>query len=498
MCVLRCPGQRTKEGILISWVRKVHVMETGRPIKTAMAICLAGFMIRLDIYIANISLPAMCRYFNVGTGQVSYVMLSYLLMVTSSMLLFGKLGDRFGMKRILVVGYGVFSLGSLLSGLSVTLSMLILARGLQGLGGAMLFTSAFSSISRVLPKEDTGWGYGMWSTFVGLGITAGAPLGGMISGFFSWHWIFLVNVPIGLLGLLLAQRFIPADRPARVKGEPFDFSGTILSFLCLLALVYALNQAGVRGWGSPKVLISFGASALLLTWMLRGEKRHPNPLLPPDLFKNRGYTYAVLTGIMGFMFVAGNSFLMPFYLIMTHGLSPQAAGLMMVLYALAFAMVSPRAGRLSDTVDPRKLGLMAMAALTVASVSFAYVLRLPTLLPAALFLLWMGLALGFFFSPNNRLAMGTAPSRQRGVAAGVYQASVNMGMVLGVSLFETVFSRRIDQTNGLPALGFDHVDGTLPPHFDGYRDAYLLAAFFCVLAMLIFYASKRSQQRLNK
>lgn len=320
----------------------------------------------------------------------------------------------------------------------------------------------------------------------------------MISGLFSWQWIFLVNVPIGLLGLLLAQRFIPPDRPTHVKGGPFDFSWTILSFLCLLALVYALNQAGVRGWGSPRVLISFGASALLLAWMLWGEKRHSNPLLPPDLFKNRGYTYAVLTGIMGFMFVAGNSFLMPFYLIMTHGLSPQAAGLMMVLYALTFAMVSPRAGRLSDTVDPRKIGLMAMAALTVASVSFACVLRLPSLLPVALFLLCMGLALGFFFSPNNRLAMSMAPSQQRGVAAGVYQTGVNMGMVLGVSLFETIFSRKIDQTNGLPSLGFDRVEGMLPPHFDGYRDTYLLAAFFCVLAILFFYASKRSREGSNK
>lgn len=138
------------------------------------------------------------------------------------MLLFGKLGDRFGMKRILVTGYGVFSLGSLLSCLSHTLTMLILARGLQGLGGAMLFPSAFSSISRVLPKEDTGWGYGIWSTFVGLGITTGAPLGGVISGLFYWHWIFLVNVPIGLLGLVLAQRFVPADRPGPGKQDPFD------------------------------------------------------------------------------------------------------------------------------------------------------------------------------------------------------------------------------------------------------------------------------------
>ena len=470
----------------------------GRPVKAVTAICLAGFIIRLDIYIANISLPAIARYFNVGTGQVSCVMLSYLLMVTSSMLLFGKLGDRFGTKRILVIGYGVFTLGSLLSGFSVTLAMLILARGLQGLGGAMLFTSAFSSISRVLPKEETGWGYGMWSTFVGLGITAGAPLGGIISGLFSWHWIFLVNVPIGLLGLLLAQRFIPDDRPKREKGAPFNFLGTILSFLCLLALVYALNQAGVMGWGSPRVLISFGVAAVLLFSMLNREKRHPNPLLPPDLLKNRGYTYAVLTGIMGFMFVAGNSFLMPFYLIRTHGLSPQAAGLMMLFYALTFAMLSPRAGRLSDTVDPRKLGLTAMALLAVASVSFAYFLRLPTLLPVALFLLLTGVSMGFFFSPNNRLAMALAPSQQRGVAAGIYQAAVNMGMVLGVSLFETVFSQRIDQTKGLPSLAFDHVRNVFPPHFYGYRDAYLLATLFCVLAILFFYASKRSQEKLNK
>lgn len=128
----------------------------------------------------------------------------------------------------------------------------------------------------------------------------------------------------------------------------------------------------------------------------------------------------------------------------------------------------------------------------------AHALHLPSLLPVALFLLWMGLAMGFFFSPNNRLVMSMAPPGQRGVAAGVYQAAGNTGMVLGVSLFETVFSRRIDQTNGLPALGFEHIGDMLPPHFSGYRDAYLLAALFCALAILFFYASKRSTGRLNR
>ena len=216
------------------------------------SVAFAVFMVRLDSYIVVISLPTLARYFQVGTSEASWVILSYLMVVTGSTLIFGKLADRIGLKKIFLWGYGLFTLGSLLCGLSPTIYLLDAASCLQGVGGAMMITSGMASIPHYLPKNIAGWAFGICSLANSLGIMVGAPLGGVITCFLSWHWIFLINVPVGILAIVIVKRSLPADqnRPPLAERRPFDVSGSILSFVGFTALVFALSRCEDEGWQS--------------------------------------------------------------------------------------------------------------------------------------------------------------------------------------------------------------------------------------------------------
>lgn len=460
-----------------------------RYIWRVVAVVAAGFMIRVDIYIVNISIPSMSRFFGVTTGEIAYVSLAYLLFVTSTMLLLGRIGDRFGLKRMLVFGYLLFAASSFLCGVSTSLSMLIVSRCLQGLGGALLFTSAFGIIPKIVPREMEGWAYGLWSTACGLGITVGAPLGGIISGFFTWRWIFLVTVPVGIAAAVLVFRVVPSDRetsaPAKVRGKGFDIGGALLSLFGLCALIFALNRGPALGWASPYVLLALAASVVLLGGFVLRERKHPDPLLPFGLFRNRDFLCAVLAALAGFMLVSGNCFLLPFYLELAQGLRPQLCGLMILLYSVLFVFVSPRAGRASDRIDPRVLGAFGMALLAIGFGAFSLSLGFSSLLPAILFLLVLGPAFGLFFSPTNHLAMRATPDKERGVSSGIYQTSANLGMVLGVCLFETAFSQRAGRIGG---YAIETLRGTAASDslLGGFRNSYLLGAVLCVAGLCIF------------
>jgi EmrB/QacA subfamily drug resistance transporter len=278
-----------------------------------ISIAFAAFMSKLDSSIVNISLPAISQYFNVGTSDVSWVMLSYLLIQTNTMLITGKLGDIIGLKKIFVIGYIVFTIGSLLCGLSFNISMLIISRCLQGIGGAMIITSAFAAIPKYLPDTIIGSSFGIAATGAALGLIVGAPLGGFITGLLSWHWIFLINIPVGIVAIFVARKVIPEkkavthDADTRKKG--FDVIGAGLSFFGLLALTYGLNRGQELGWGSASIMGLFAASCALFVAFYWREKRSSNPLMDLGLFRNHNFMFANIAAFKAFMVMSGVNFL---------------------------------------------------------------------------------------------------------------------------------------------------------------------------------------------
>jgi len=421
------------------------------------------------------------------------VMLGYLLIQTNTMLITGKLGDVIGLKKTFLIGYSVFTAGSLLCGFSPGITMLIISRCLQGIGGAMIMTSAFAAIPKYLPDTIIGSAFGIAATGAALGLIVGAPLGGFITGLFSWHWIFLINIPIGIVAVLVAQKVIPEKKATagdvRTKGKGFDIAGAGLSFFGLLALTYGLNRGQELGWGSAFIVGLFIASCLLLAAFYWWEKRSSNPLMDLELFRNHNFMYANVAAFAAFMVLSGVNFLTPFYFEFAKGLNSQQVGMVFLCFSAVYVVIGPVAGRISDKVEPSHLCAAAMISGSLCMFTFAVTSEYQGLIFGIIFLIWFALSYGMFISPNNNQAMRHAPSREQGVASGVFTTMTSLGLVFGVSVFETIFSEALPDNVSLEVIAQTR------PHImlAGFRHAFIAAGIVTFAAFLfsLFIREKR-------
>jgi len=445
-----------------------------------LSVAFTSFMSRVDAYILNIALPTISHYFNINTAAASRLVLVYLLFLTSTLLLFGKVSDLIGSKRLFISGYALFSAGSLLCGFAPDLTWMLVFRGVQGLGGAMLGISAFTIIPKFLPPKIIGWAFGIFATFSALGISLGAPLGGFITGYLSWRWVFWVNVPVGAAAIVVAYLVIPKE-PAVKSRLPFDWLGSLGSFVGLSALVYALNMGKKLGWSSMPIAGSFFASILLLTFLVWWEKRHRDPIVELSYFADREFLYTMLAAFLAFMFNSANTFLMPFYLQVDRGLSPQKAGLIFLIYSLVYMVVSPWSGKLSDKILPRKLCIFGMLNSGLACLLFAFTLGYAGLIPVIIYLIWQAAGFGTFVSPNNHQMMSLAPAGQEGVFSGSFRVLTSLSLIVGVAVFETVFSY------GLPSGITSLSAAKLPLSVlnGAFRNVYLLGGLVYLLSMVV-------------
>lgn len=450
------------------------------------SVAFAVFMVRLDGYVVTISLPTISRYFQVGTGEISWVVLSYLLVMTASMLIFGKLGDRVGLKKIFISGYVCFTAGSLLCGLSPNVYMLDAARGIQGIGGAMMMTGAFAVISHFLPEAITGWAFGLCSLANSLGIMVGAPLGGIITGFFSWHWIFLINIPVGIAAVLIAKKALPDDKPAGTAGEKphFDMIGSTFSFVALSTLVYGLSMGNEMGWHSPVILTSLAIAAVTSGAFVYREMTCADPILDFKLFRNRDFAFAILTTLTAVMLLAGGNFLLPFYLELVKGLETQKVGFVILIYSLVYMPIAPFSGRLSDRINPRVICAAAMFTGLIACLFFAFSLSLPGLAPVVIYLVLLAVAYSLFFPSNNHFVMSMAPRESHGSASGVYTTAINVSMVLGICLFESVFSNSLPEGISLKHTSPDQFAFIADLLMNAFQVAFIVGSAVCLLAFV--------------
>ena len=463
------------------------------------SVAFAVFMVRLDSYIVNISLPSITRYFHIGTGEASWIVLSYMLVMTGSMLIFGKLGDRIGLKKIFMIGYAVFTVGSLFCGISNSIYVLDLARGVQGIGGAMMVTGAFAIISHYLPEAITGWAFGLCSLANSLGIMVGAPLGGIISGLFSWQWIFLINIPMGIAAVAIAGKALPDEKPNPVyrNGEkmPFDVAGSMLSFIGFSALVYGLSMGHEAGWTSIYIIAALVIAVVALGAFVYREMRHCDPILNLKLFRNSDFAFANLTTLTALMLLAGGNFLLPFYLEFVKGLNTEMVGLVVLIYSIVYLPIAPFAGELSDRINPRLICSAAMLIGLIACAAFAFCLPLAGLIPVVVFLILLAMTYSLFFPSNNHLVMSLAPPDSLGSASGIYTTAMNVSMVMGICLFQGVFAYALPDGVSLknlsPALAVP-LRGVLT---DAFQVAFAAGSLFCLLAFVFSLLTGRRAKR---
>ncbi|GCE04735.1 MDR family MFS transporter [Dictyobacter aurantiacus] len=407
--------------------------------QTLLVVAIGVFMATLDSSIVNISLPAIARNFGVPlSGAVEWVIIAYLVVTAAVLLTAGRLADMVGRKSVWLTGLVVFTGSSALCGLAPSLTFLIAARALQGFGGALLMAVSPAMLTAAFPSHERGRALGLNAIIVALGVSIGPILGGFITGYFSWRWIFYVNLPIGILGLIATLTFIK-EKVQRRPGR-FDPLGAILLAVGLASLTAGLSFAQELGWGSPPILALLIVGVLALIILPFVELRVPNPAIVLSLLKNRVFTSALLSLIISFLALFAVSFMLPFYLEELRGFSTELSGLLLTPLPLTIAFIAPFSGSLADRIGTRWLaaGGLAIAGLGLVFVSF---LNAHTSIWGIVWpLLVTGIGQSIFQSPNNSALLGAAPPQHQGSASGFLATARTMGQSLSIALAGAIFS----------------------------------------------------------
>lgn len=449
----------------------------------------AVFLAYLDGTIVNVSLPAMSASFKADTSQVSWVVLIYMLVQGSTLLLFGKIADIYGIKRILLWGLVMFTAGSALCGLSPSLLFLITARFLQGIGGSMLIVTAFAMVPAYYPKHLTGAAFGVITTSAALGTTTGAPVGGFITEWFSWPAIFMINVPLGIAATYLAWKKIPADQREHTKQNKLDIGGALLSFSAVFCLLFAVNMSDRWGWQSPYIIGPALLACLLFPAFVWFERRSPAPLIDLAVFRLPVFVLSLLSGAIAYAFLAGNTFLMPFYLSGIKQFSADQVGLLLLCYSIPLMLIGPVAGRINSVW----FCIVGMSLAAAACFLFVGFIDSPGPWAPGLFLLVIGLAFGLFNAPNNDRIKNAIPKEMQGSIFSLVQTFVRTSMALGVALFSAVYALLLPDS--LPGGSAAEAAAYRLQSLFGYKVAFAVCGLFCVVALLMNVLAMRMQKK---
>ncbi len=401
----------------------------------------ATFMTTLDGSIVNIGLPSIARTFHVGlSGATEWIIIGYLVIIAATLLTWGRLADMIGRKPIFLTGLIVFIIGSALSGLAPSLSLLILARLFQGIGGALIFSVNIAMITSTFPRNERGLALGLNAVVVSLGVAAGPTIGGIITQYLTWRWIFYVNVPICAI-VLLASLYLYREQALPSKQhQRFDPIGAIVLAIGLAALTLGLSFGQEWGWLSVGTLTALGVSLGMLMVGVYVEKHVGQPIVNLSLVTNRVFALANISFMLCMMALFAPGFLLPFYFEELRGFSTIQTGLLLTPLPLMLAVTAPLSGSLADRFGSRWLsplglaiaclGLVLLSQLTAQSSSWDIIWRLAV----------TGIGQGLFQSPNTRTLMSAAPQNAQGEASGLLSTGRVIGQSMSVALVGTVFA----------------------------------------------------------
>jgi EmrB/QacA subfamily drug resistance transporter len=455
------------------------IMENRRRWLALIVLCLGDLMIVLDTTIVNVALPSIRGDLGFSQTSLAWVVNAYMLTFGGFLLLGGRLGDLFGTRRLFLGGIALFTLASLACGMSTTQGLLVAARAVQGIGGAVVSAVAFSLIMNLFTEPgERAKAMGVFGFVMSGGGTIGVLLGGVLTDLLSWHWIFLVNLPIGVLVYALSLRLLPAARGT--AGGRVDVAGAITVTASLMLAVYAIVNGNGAGWTSGRTLGLLGAAAALLATFLAIESRIASPLMPLTLFRLRNVATANIVGILWSAAMFALFFLSALYLQLVLGYSPLRVGLAFLpanLIMGAFSLgLSAKLVMRFGVKPPLAAGLgLAAAGLLLfarAPVGGSFALDV---LPGMVLL---GFGAGMAFNPLLLAAMSEVEPTESGLASGVVNTAFMMGGALGLAVLASVAASR---TDGLLARG----DGRLDALAGGYHLAFLVGALFALAAALV-------------
>ena len=468
---------------------------------------LVAFIISFSVFIwsfsagiVTIALPTISQYLDVSTSIVSWVVVAHLLVLTSFLLIFGKVGDYIGYKKIFLGGLFLFTVGSYFSGISLTITQLIASRILQGVGSAMLLSMTPAIISHTFPHTVRGEIFGFISLATTIGLSLGYGVGGLVTEYMGWHWIFFVTVPLGIAATILTYYYLPETKPME-EYHGFDLVGSLLILMAVILLIIPLEMVGKLGWTSPLIIFGLISSLVTLIIFYQWELRYENPLFNMCLLKKKYLNLSIGAGFMTSFVLTGTIFLLPFYLELILNYDTDVAGIIILLSTLLIVFVGPMSGRLSDKIGSKIPSIVG--AVSLASALIIFTLLDPTvggfgIVFVVIALLMRSLSDGMFSPANNKLVMSHSPPGMIGSVSSLLNTAKYLGLVMGVVIFETIFDSTIShsagQVEGVAGTGAFQFSVPIETLLSGFHEAFFIGA---VISIFIVVASLLSKENFD-
>ena len=401
-----------------------------------VALGMFTFMSTLDASIVNIALPVMANDLSIPMNQATWSVSIYLITISGLLTLFGNLGDQLGKIRVFKWGTYIFTLGSLLAGINLGLGFLLLARVVQAVGASMTMSNSFGISTSVAPANMRARAMATIAMFVSLGSIAGPAVGGLILSILKWPFIFWINVPLGLITIVLGEFIFPKTNRTK-ELLTIDWIGTIIFFMMIAIFFGGINVAQEQGFTAILPIVSYILSIILLISFIKWEQRTSKPLIDLSIFKEKMFTLSVITSFLVFASGFFINVLLPFYLENLRQIKPGVAGMYMMSYPLAMLIGTPIAGAIADRFDREYVTFFALTGITLGMSGWLFMTDQSPLYFVAMLSAWTGFSTSFFNSPNNAITMSNAPKSQLGVAGAINALARNVGMISGTTIVTT-------------------------------------------------------------
>ncbi|KRM43668.1 MFS transporter [Lentilactobacillus parafarraginis] len=391
-----------------------------------------AFMSNLDSSIVNIAMPVMSKQLHVPMNQIEWVVSAYLIILSALLLFFGKLGDLYGKVKIFRIGTVVFLAGSFISGLQINFPILLVGRAIQGTGAAMTLSNTYGITTSTFGVKERGRAMGFVGTFVALGAIAGPGLGGLILSQLPWGYIFWVNLPIGIVAIILGAIVMP--KAYATTGSGIDWWGFINFSLLIFGLFLGVFLGQEIGYTKPIPLVLFAVAIVAFWGFIRSEKRAKNPLMPLTLFRIKPFTYGLGAAVLIFLSNFFTVVIVPFYLEDARGLSAGQAGALLIIFPVVMVFAGPIGGWFADHFSPANVASIGLGIVAFAQALYYFLTLTSPMWVYVIITIVMALGTGLFQSPNSDIVMSVVPKDQLGSAGSLNALARNIGMISGTAL----------------------------------------------------------------
>lgn len=447
-----------------------------------IATCLFTFMSTLDGSIVNIAMPTMSKDLAISMNEAEWIVSVYMITICCLLIFWGRISDTIGKIKIFKIGTLIFIMGSLFCGISSTLEMLLISRIIQATGASMTMATNYGIITENFPPEMRGRSLGVLGSFVSLGSIAGPGIGGVIIQKYTWHYIFLINIPIGIFAFVLGYFVFPKSKKKDIPLN-LDYLGFILFDMFIISLFMGIFIGQVIGFTKLSIIILFIIAVCSFVGFIFREKRAKNPLIDLTIFNNKSFSVGLTCAVLIFSSNLFMNTLLPFYLQDTLKLSSLMSGFILMCVPIAMVIVAPISGALSDKIGAEGLTFLGLFIVSVSQLLFILIGLKTTISHLVLLTLLAGTGVALFQSPNNSIIMSSVEHNHLGIAGSINSLARNIGMVTGLSLSTTILYSSMTQKAGYKVNGY--INGRDDLFLYGMHIAFLVSFSLCFIAFII-------------